>query len=39
MAAALGDEFMHGYARLKLEDWNAYSRHLTAWERDTTLNC
>jgi glutamine synthetase len=39
MAAALGDEFMRGYARLKLEDWNAYSRHLTAWERDTTLNC
>jgi glutamine synthetase len=37
--AALGEEFVASYARLKREDWNAYSRHLTQWERDTTLDC
>ena len=36
---AFGDEFVRAYTRLKHEDWNAYARHLTAWERDTTLNC
>jgi glutamate---methylamine ligase len=25
--------------KLKYEDWNAYSRHLTEWERQTTLDC
>jgi glutamine synthetase len=24
---------------LKHDDWNAYSRHLTEWERQTTLDC
>jgi glutamate---methylamine ligase len=24
---------------LKLQDWDAYSRHLTQWERDATLDC
>ena len=35
----LGDEFFAAYLKLKYEDWNAYSRHLTQWERDTTLDC
>jgi len=39
LAEALGDEFVHAYAKLKRKDWNAYSRHLTAWERETTLDC
>ena len=27
------------YLALKSEEWNGYSRHLTAWERDNTLDC
>jgi glutamine synthetase len=30
---------MAAYAKLKLQEWDAYSRHLTQWERDTTLDC
>ena len=35
----LGDEFSTAYLKLKYEDWNRYSRHLTEWERETTLDC
>ena len=24
---------------IKMNDWNQYCRHLTQWERDTTLDC
>jgi glutamine synthetase len=34
----LGEEFVGSYLLLKSEEWNAYSRHLTQWERDTTLD-
>jgi glutamate---methylamine ligase len=30
---------VEAYSKLRLADWNAYSRHLTEWERDTTLDC
>jgi glutamine synthetase len=33
---ALG-AFPPAYIKLKTEEWNAYARHLTQWERDTTL--
>ena len=36
---ALGIPFADSYAKLKRQDWDAYSRHLTQWERDTTLDC
>jgi len=36
---ALGSPFVASYLKLKREDWNAYARHLTQWERDTTLDC
>ena len=36
---ALGTEFSNAYIKLKTNDWNAYNRHLTQWERDTTLDC
>ncbi len=39
MRDALGHAFVSSYLKLKYEDWNAYSRHLTQWERDTTLDC
>ena len=32
-------EFIAAYIKLKTEDWNDYSRHLTEWERQTTLDC
>ncbi len=35
---SLGESFVSGYLKLKTEEWNAYSRHLTQWERDNTLD-
>ncbi len=35
---ALGAPVVDGYIKLKTEEWNAYSRHLTQWERDNTLD-
>ncbi|HVJ34791.1 MAG TPA: type III glutamate--ammonia ligase [Dongiaceae bacterium] len=35
----LGDSFVDSYCKLKYADWNAYSRHLTEWERQNTLDC
>ena len=35
----LGDEFMSSYTKLRMADWNSYSRHLTDWERDVSLDC
>lgn len=37
--AAFGEDVLSSYLKLKYEDWNAYSRHLTEWERQTTLDC
>ena len=39
LKSALGDEFSAAYIKLKLDDWNKYSRHLTQWELETTLDC
>ncbi|MCP4073473.1 MAG: type III glutamate--ammonia ligase [Hyphomicrobiales bacterium] len=39
LRSALGDEFSNAYIKLKTNDWNQYSQHLTQWERDTTLDC
>jgi glutamine synthetase type III len=39
MRSMLGDAFVDGYTKLKYEEWNAYSRHLTEWELQTTLDC
>jgi len=39
LRAALGDEFTDAYIKLKTNDWDQYSQHLTQWERDTTLDC
>jgi glutamine synthetase len=35
----LGADVVGAYLKLKREDWNAYARHLTEWERQTTLDC
>ncbi len=39
LCAALGEELSAGYLKLKHNEWNQYARHLTQWERDTTLDC
>jgi glutamine synthetase len=36
---AFGEKALASYIKLKTDDWNAYSRHLTDWERQTTLDC
>lgn len=38
LRAALGAPLVDGFLKLKTEEWNAYSRHLTQWERETTLD-
>ena len=35
----LGDGFVDSYVKLKMNDWNSYCRHLTAWETASTLDC
>jgi glutamine synthetase type III len=35
----LGDEFVDSYVKLKTREWNEYARHLSEWERATTLDC
>jgi len=35
----LGDEFVDSYIKLKTREWNEYARHLSDWERVTTLDC
>jgi glutamine synthetase type III len=39
LQGALGDEVSAAYLKLKYNEWNHYCRHLTQWERDTTLDC
>ncbi|MET0183199.1 MAG: glutamine synthetase, partial [Caulobacterales bacterium] len=38
LGGALG-ELVPAYLKLKRDDWDTYARHLTQWERDTTLDC
>ena len=39
LRALLGERFIAAYCRLRLREWDDYARHLTQWERDTTLDC
>jgi len=36
---SFGQEFVGAYVNLKTQAWNEYSRHLTKWELETTLDC
>ncbi|HEY3696917.1 type III glutamate--ammonia ligase [Phenylobacterium sp.] len=38
LSVSLGP-FVPAYLKLKHQEWNAYAGHLTAWERETTLDC
>jgi glutamine synthetase type III len=35
----LGDETVDALIKLRMADWQDYTRHLTDWERDRTLDC
>ena len=35
----LGTEFSEAYINLKTKEWNSYCRHLSPWEKETTLDC
>jgi glutamine synthetase len=39
LVSAMGQEFTKGYVKLKTEEWNSYTHHLTDWERVWTLDC
>ena len=39
LKSALGEASLATYLQLRHADWNAYAGHLTAWERETTLDC
>ena len=39
LKAGLGEAFMGSYLKLRHADWKDYARHLTEWERRTTLDC
>ena len=35
---AMGNEFSTAYLKLKTQEWDAYARHLSEWERVTSLD-
>jgi len=39
LKSAIGEETSAAFLKLKMNDWLDYSRHLTDWERDNTLDC
>ena len=39
LKSGLGEAFLGSYLKLRHADWNDYARHLTEWERRTTLDC
>jgi len=39
LKATLGEAFSGSYVKMKMAEWNEYSRHLTDWERQQTLDC
>lgn len=39
LKAGLGSSFISSYLKLRRADWNEYARHLTEWERQSTLDC
>jgi glutamine synthetase len=39
LKSRLGADFSASYVKMKMAEWNDYSRHLTDWERGATLDC
>ena len=38
LKAAMGAEFSAAYLKMKHQEWNSYTAHFTAWERQNTLD-
>jgi len=38
LRGGLGDELVDAFVKLKTAEWTDYTRHLTQWERDNTLD-
>lgn len=38
LRAMLGEDFSAAYIKMKTSEWNAFTAHLTEWERDNTLD-
>ncbi len=39
LRSGLGDEVIDSFVKLKMQDWSAYTSHLSDWERQNTLDC
>ncbi len=39
LRAAFGKEFVDSYVKLKTDEWNRFTRSVTPWEREHTLDC
>jgi|TARA_A100001011_G_scaffold167756_1_gene176553 glutamine synthetase len=37
--SGFGDELVNSYVKLKNQDWSTFNKHLSSWERETTLDC
>ncbi len=38
LKAVLGEELVQAYLKLKMQEWHAYTAHLSEWERQNTLD-
>ena len=38
LKTALGDEFSTAYLKMKMQEWNSYVSHFSAWEKENTLD-
>ena len=38
LRSAFGDQVVSSYVKLKQQEWDAYARHFTEWERDNALD-
>ena len=36
---SLGDDLIDAYVKLRMQDWHAFTAHLSDWERHNTLDC
>src|SRR5690606_27498027 len=36
---AMGDELIDAFLKLKMQEWRAYTSHLSAWERANAIDC
>ena len=39
LKTALGEELVNSYCKLKMEQWNNYTKSISQWEYDNTLDC